>query len=65
MCRIFITTSDIAALEGLSTQRASEIMRIIMDSYKKERPNKLTIAEYCKYRGINETEVTQQIKSQS
>lgn len=62
MSRIFINTNDIAQLEGLSVKRASEIMRIIMDSLKKEKPNKLTIDEYCKYRGIDKDLVTTEMK---
>lgn len=62
MSRIFINTADIAALEGLSPQRASEIMTLIMDSLGKKKPNKLTIEEYCKYRGVNKQEVLNVIK---
>ena len=62
MSRIFINTNDIAALEGLSVKRASEIMRTIMDSLKKAKPNKLTIDEYCDYRGVQKNLVLNQMK---
>lgn len=62
MCRIFINTSDIAALEGISKQRASEVKQLIMDVYKKQKPNKLTIDEYCEYRGIKPETVKNQMK---
>lgn len=62
MSRIFINTSDISVLEGITVKRASEIMRTIMDAYQKTRPKKLLIAEYCEYRGIPETVVYQQMK---
>lgn len=52
MSRIFINTNDIAALEGITAKRASEIMRVIMDANKKQKPQKLTIDEYCDYRGV-------------
>lgn len=61
MCRIFINTADIAALEGISKQRASEVMRVIMDSFGKQKPNKLTIDEYCQYRGVKNQDVINQI----
>ena len=62
MNRIFIKTNDIATFEGITAKRASEIMRIIMDCFKKEKPEKLMIMEYCQYRGIPEIEIRKQIK---
>ena len=62
MSRIFINTCDIAILEGISPQRASEIMRTIMDSFQKKKPQKLTIPEYCKYRGISDSVVISLLK---
>ena len=62
MSRIFIYTCDIAALEGLSVKRAYEIMRTIMDSLNKEKPQKLTIDEYCDYRGVQKHLVINQMK---
>jgi hypothetical protein len=62
MSRIFINTADISTLEGLSIKRASEILRQIMDSFGKERPQKLLIIEYAQYRGIPETEIKKLFK---
>lgn len=64
MSRIFINPSDISILEGLSAQRASEIHRLIMDSYGKEKPQKLTFSEYCEYRGVSVEEVTEKIQNE-
>lgn len=63
MSRIFIYTSDIAALEGLTTKRASEVKKLIMDANGKLKPNKLTIDEYCDYRGVAKIVVLNQINS--
>lgn len=54
MSRIFIFSSEIAQLEGVSKKRASDIKKQIMDAYGKQSPQKLTIDEYCRYRGISE-----------
>ena len=62
MNRIFIKTNDIATFEGITAKRASEIVRTIMDCFKKEKPEKLLIADYCQYRGIPELEIRKQIK---
>ena len=63
MIRLFIKTNDIAALEGISIKRASEIMRTIMDALQKEKTHKLLIIEYCQYRGIPETIINKQMSS--
>lgn len=62
MSRIFIFSSEIAQLEGISKKRASHIKHLIMDAYGKQSPHKLTIAEYCKYRGISEQQLRIQLK---
>lgn len=62
MERIFINSSDISLLEGLTVKRASEILRQIMDSFGKQRPEKLLIFEYAKYRGVPEAEIKRHIK---
>ncbi len=61
---IFIFSWQIAQLEGISKQRASEVKREIMDSYGKSKPQKLTIDEYCRFRGIPETLIEKQIRNQ-
>ena len=51
--RISLRTADITILEGLSSSRASEVHAIVKASLKKAKYQKVTIREYCKYKGFN------------
>lgn len=66
MCnhRIILRNSDIEQLEGIGRSRSSELYTTIKDSLGKTNGQKVTIAEYCEYRGFDyeETLITLELK---
>lgn len=51
--RITLRTADIVQLEGLSDSRASEVHSTLKAILGKSRHQKVTIREYCNYRGLD------------
>ena len=55
--RIFLNIKDLQDLTGLTYNACQKQMSLLKASLSKERHQKVTIREYCKYEGITEAEV--------
>lgn len=55
--RLFIYATDAMQLTGRSYSTSLRLLRDIRRSFRKERNESLTIAEFCEYMNIEETAV--------
>ncbi|HFX17833.1 MAG TPA: hypothetical protein ENK64_01660 [Flavobacteriales bacterium] len=62
MNRIFITSADIAQLEGISLGYARKVMRDIKKALDKDYKKKLTFAKYAAYYKIEINEIERALK---
>ncbi len=51
--RIIIHPNDIMSLYGFSYSTAIRLMKKIKKHYKKEKHQKITIAEFCRHEGLS------------
>ena len=57
MSRLIITAKDVQVILGVSSGHASRIIRVIKRINKKEKHQKITITEFCRYMGFEVKEV--------
>ena len=57
MTRLIITAKDVQVILGVSSGHASRIIRVIKRINKKEKHQKITITEFCRYMGFEVKEV--------
>ncbi len=57
MTRLIITAKDVQVILDVSSDHASRIIRVIKRINKKEKHQKITITEFCRYMGFEVKEV--------
>ncbi len=57
MSRLIITAKDVQVILGVSSGHASRIIRVIKRINNKEKHQKITITEFCRYMGFDVKEV--------
>ena len=62
MTRLIITAKDVQVILDVSSGHASRIIRIIKRINKKEKHQKITVKEFCRYMGLEVQEVVFELK---
>ena len=62
MSRLIISAKDVQVILGVSSGHASRIIRVIKRKNNKEKHQKITITEFCRYIGFEVEEVVQVLK---
>ena len=62
MSRLIITAKDVQVILGVSSGHASRIIRVIKRINNKEKHQKITITEFCRYMGLEVKEVVLELK---
>ncbi|WP_026726841.1 hypothetical protein [Flavobacterium sasangense] len=62
MSRLIISAKDVQVILGVSSGHASRIIRVIKRKNNKEKHQKITITEFCRYMGFEVEEVVQVLK---
>ena len=62
MSRLIISAKDVQVIVGVSSGHASRIIRVIKRKNNKEKHQKITITEFCRYMGFEVEEVVQVLK---
>lgn len=62
MSRLIISAKDVQVVLGVSSGHASRIIRVIKRKNNKEKHQKITITEFCRYMGFEVEEVVQVLK---
>ncbi len=55
--RIVVYTKDIQRITGKSDRYCRRIMKRIMEAYGKQKPQMITLSEFCTYMNFNEKEI--------
>jgi hypothetical protein len=58
---LYIDAADIRKLHGCGDTRSYQIQRLLKDVYEKQKHQKITIGEYCRYFGVDEKEVIKKL----
>ena len=62
MLRLIITPKDVEVILGVSSSYARRVVRIIKRKKKKEKHQKITVKEFCRYMGLEVQEVVLELK---
>ena len=62
MSRLIISAKDVQVILGVSSGHASRIIRVIKRINNKEKHQKITITEFCRYMGLEVKEVVLELK---
>ena len=62
MLRLIITPKDVEVILGVSSSYARRVVRIIKRKNNKEKHQKITVKEFCRYMGLEVKEVVLELK---
>ena len=62
MLRLIITPKDVEVSLGVSSSYARRVVRIIKRKNNKEKHQKITVKEFCRYMGLEVKEVVLELK---
>ena len=62
MLRFIITPKDVEVILGVSSSYARRVVRIIKRKNNKEKHQKITVKEFCRYMGLEVKEVVLELK---
>ena len=62
MLRLIITPKDVEVILGVSSSYARRVVRIIKRKNNKEKHQKITVKEFCRYMGLEVIEVVLELK---
>ena len=62
MLRLIITPKDVKVILGVSSSYARRVVRIIKRKNNKEKHQKITVKEFCRYMGLEVKEVVLELK---
>ena len=62
MLRFIITPKDVEVILGVSSSYARRVVRIIKRKNNKEKHQKITVKEFCRYMGLEVQEVVLELK---
>ena len=62
MARFIITPKDVEVILGVSSSYARRVVRIIKRKNNKEKHQKITVKEFCRYMGLEVKEVVLELK---
>ena len=62
MLRLIITPKDVEVILGVSSSYARRVVRIIKRKNNKEKHQKITVKEFCRYMGLEVQEVVLELK---
>ena len=62
MLRLIITPKDVEVILGVSSSYARRVVRIIKRKINKEKHQKITVKEFCRYMGLEVKEVVLELK---
>lgn len=61
MARLIIRPKDIEIILNVSPSYARRIVRVIKKAYDKEKHQKITVKEFCRYMGLEVNEVIEEL----
>ena len=62
MTRLIITPKDVEVILGVSAGYARQIVRVIKRKNNKEKYQKITISEFCRYMGLEVSETRAELE---
>ena len=62
MLRLIITPKDVEVILGVSSSYARRVVRIIKRKNNKEKHQKITVKEFCRYMGLEVKEVVLELQ---
>ena len=62
MSRLIFTPKDVEVVLGVSSGHARRLVRVIKRINNKDRHQKITITEFCRYMGLEVEEVVLELK---
>ena len=62
MLLLIITPKDVEVILGVSSSYARRVVRIIKRKNNKEKHQKITVKEFCRYMGLEVKEVVLELK---